>query len=402
MSLVKSPAKAAQKGRVSHPFHRRAALRLLGLGVGFGVAFEMGCGGEPPDGDVVPAGSRQSANVPDGAIIRTILGDVRPADVSGSTLMHEHLGTGHPEEIGDNAGKVTNPTQDAAWMTEELTAAKAAGLGCIVAAQTSMPGTANVAYLTQLAWATGLHIVAAGSYYHADTYPPGVATKRDEEIADDLVRGAQEGHLGAFGEVGMTNNVPDLDPLEKKVFRAMALAQQRTGLPIFTHTNYSTGEHVSMDAGLKQLDILEAAGATLQNVAIGHVCCLDDPMVAVAKRIAQRGAFVAFDRVTRQQQWVPDARKVIMVKALLDAGLIDRLLISSDYIGRVNTSVGEINAYGPLHTREGGPGYARPMKLFMPLLRKAGVSDAAIHQLTVENPRRFLAFVPVHSKESSS
>ena len=44
--------------------------------------------------------------------------------------------------LGDNAGKVTNPTQDAAWMTEELTAAKEAGLGCIVAAQTSMPGAA--------------------------------------------------------------------------------------------------------------------------------------------------------------------------------------------------------------------------------------------------------------------
>jgi phosphotriesterase-related protein len=156
-----------------------------------------------------------------------------------------------------------------------------------------------------------------------------------------------------------------------------------------------------MEIGLRQLDILEAAGARLPNVAIGHMCCLDDPMVSVAKRIAARGAFVAFDRVTRQQQWVPDARKVRMVQAMLDAGLVDRLLISSDYIGRVNTAVGEINACGRLHAREGGPGYARPMKLFLPLLRKAGVSEAAIRRLTVDNPRRFLAFVPVGSRTSS-
>ena len=84
-----------------------------------------------------------------------------------------------------------------------------------------------------------------------------------------------------------------------------------------------------------------------------------------------------------------------MLRALLDAGLEDHLLISSDYIGRVNTSVGEVNLYpGPLHARDKGPGYARPLLLFVPLLRKAGVSERAIQQLTVDNPRRFLAFVP--------
>jgi phosphotriesterase-related protein len=328
-------------------------------------------------------------------VIRTVLGDVDPASLSAVTLMHEHLGAGRIEPDSSDTA-VTNPTQDANWMAAELTAAKRAGVGCVVAAETVLPGADNFAYLKALSQRTGLRIVAAGAYYTSSTYPKDVATKTEEAIASDLVAAARRG-LGAFGEFGMLNDEASLSAVERKVFRAVAKAQQRTGLPIFTHTNYATGPHVSMEAGLRQLDALEGAGARLANVAIGHVCCLDDPMVRIAKAIAKRGAFVAFDRLTRQQQWVPDAKKVAMIRTLLDAGLVNRLLLSSDYIGRIiNTSVGEVKAYpGPLNARDGGPGYARSLLLFVPQLRKAGVSEQTIHQLTVENPKRFLSFTPV-------
>jgi phosphotriesterase-related protein len=367
---------------------RRRILRLLGAGAGIGAAWELGLVPTALDGRQSPPGG--TTTVPAGrAIIRTVSADLDPATLTGPTLMHEHLGFGR----GD--GQASNPTQDPAWMAEELAAARKAGLTCIVSAQTAFPGAENLTYLRGLSAKTGVHIVAAGAYYSAQTYPRDVQAKSEEQIADDFVASARTGRLGAFGELGMMNDTPDLEPIEKKVFRAIAMAQARCGVPIFTHTNYSTGSRVSMDAGLRQLDELEKGGARLSSVAIGHVCCLDDPMVDVAKRIARRGAFVAFDRVTRQQQWVPDAKKVVMVKALLDAGLANRLLLSSDYIGRINTAVGEVSAYpGPLHAREGGPGYARPLLLFVPLLRNAGVPEATISQLTVDNPRRFLSFVP--------
>jgi phosphotriesterase-related protein len=369
---------------------RRQALTLFGAGAGLtwavSEAARLGAGA---------AGQRGSSTGPSGTIVRTVLGDVAPAAISGTTLMHEHLGSGSPElPVGGSSVPATDPTRDVAWMLEELTAARKAGLGCIVAAQTVLPGPGNVPYLERLARATGLHIVAAGAYYSARTYPKDVAAKTEDEIADDLVRAATSGRYGAFGEFGMLNDTADLDPVERKVFRAVARAQARTGIPIFTHCNYSTGANVSMDIGLRQLDVLESAGASIRSVAIGHVCCLDDPMVDVATRIAKRGAFVAFDRVTRQQQWVPDEKKASMVRALVDAGLVDQILLSSDYIGRINDSVGEVNTYGPLHTREGGPGYARPVVLFLPHLRKAGVDERAIARLMVDNPRRFLTFEP--------
>ena len=39
-------------------------------------------------------------------------------------------------------------------------------------------------------------------------------------------------------------------------------------------------------------------------------------------------------------------------------------------------------------------GYARPITNFVPRLRAAGATDDVLHRITVDNPRRFLAFVP--------
>ena len=335
-------------------------------------------------------------DIPRGGIIRTIRGDLDPNTIGGATLMHEHLGTGRAPAARGGVVPEPNPTTDREWMAQELTLAREkGGLGMLVAAATNIPGPDNAEYLTFLSQRSNVHLIAAAAYYTKQTYPAGTDTIGEEELADMLVRGAASARLGAFGELGVTNDAADLDPVERKVFRAFGRAQARTGLPIFTHNNYSTGPNVPMDMAVRQLDALEAGGANPKSIALGHVCCLFDPMVDVAKRVARRGAFVAFDRVTRQVQWVSDERRIVMLKALLDAGLEHSILLSSDYIGRVNTSVGEVNGYpGPLHARDGGPGYARPLLLFVPQLRKAGIPDAVIRRITQDNPRRFLTFVP--------
>lgn len=381
---------------------RRRALRLLGGAAAVGIAAQLEWL------DDVSAVSRAQAPtggakipVPAGGVIRTITGDIDPNSLTGGTLMHEHLGNGRAPQArgGGGALPVDNPTQDPAWMAEELTIARKNGnLGCIVAAGLNMPGPENAAYLTRLSQESGVRIVAAAAYYTPQSYPRGTDTIDEDGIVELIVKGARDLGLGAYGELGCTNDEADLLPIEKKVFRAFAKAQARTNLPIFTHTNYSTGPNVSMDMALRQLDTLESAGGKAPSIAIGHVCCYDDPMVDVAKRVARRGAFVAFDRMTRQQQWVSDERRIEMIKAMLDAGLVDSLLISSDYIGRINTGTGEIPGYpGSLHGRDGGPGYARPFILAVPRMMKAGIPVDAIRRITVDNPRRFLTFVPTNA-----
>jgi len=374
---------------------RRDVLRFMGTA---GLTLGAGAGLERFIGHALGAQAPAAANritVPAGGIIRTIRGDLDPNTITGATLMHEHVGSGRPPS-GRGPNVEPNPTTDSEWMVQELTVAHdKAGLGMLVAANPTIPGPENALYLTELSRRSNVHLVAAAAYYLRANYPPGTDTIAEEELAELIVRGAASARLGAFGELGVANNTADLDPVERKVFRAFGRAQARTNVPIFTHNNYATGANVPMDMALRQLDALEAGGANPKSIALGHVCCLFDPMVDVARRVARRGAFLAFDRVTRQQQWVSDANRIIMLKALLDAGLEQSILLSSDYIGRVNTNVGEVNGYpGPLHGRDGGPGYARPLVLFVPQLRQAGIPDDVIRRITQDNPRRFLTFVP--------
>jgi len=114
-------------------------------------------------------------------------------------------------------------------------------------------------------------------------------------------------------------------------------------------------------------------------VAIGHSCCLDDPAADVIRQIAKRGAWVGFDRVTGGL--VPDDKKVAMILAFLDAGHADRLLLSADYNFTARSAA--------------RPGYAVTLTMFAPKLRQAGVSEEILRRITIDNPRRFLAFVPV-------
>jgi len=155
-------------------------------------------------------------------------------------------------------------------------------------------------------------------------------------------------------------------------------AHLRNHLPIFTHNAYGTGPNVPKDAGLRQLDAFESVGVSPGRVAIGHSCCLDDPSAEVVKEIAKRGAYVGFDRVTGGL--VPDDKKVAMILAFLDAGYIDRLLLSSDYNFTARS--------------DARPGYGITLTVFAPKLRKAGVTDEMLRRITIDNPRQFLAFVP--------
>ena len=174
--------------------------------------------------------------------------------------------------------------------------------------------------------------------------------------------------MGALGEIGTWD---EFTPDERKVFRAVCRVHLATGLPIFTHTNFGKG-------ALEQLDLLESVGVPPQRIAIGHVGGLIDPQVEVHKTLCKRGAYVGFDR----QGGAGDARQVPMVMALIEAGYADNLLFSSDF------------SIAAQLKRNGGPGYAQTLTVFAPKLRQGGVKEETLHGIMVDNPRRFLAFVP--------
>jgi phosphotriesterase-related protein len=310
------------------------------------------------------------------AVIRTVLDDVRPESLgTKATLFHEHL-SWEWAKVRGTSDAPPGPAKDPAPIVEQLNTAAGEGVGCIVDAGTTDVGR-DVGLLKQVAAQTSVHIVACVGLYMERTYPADTVTRSEEAIADDVVREAQGERYGALGEIGETPNAP-MSPLERKVFRSIGRAHLRTNLPIFTHNAYGTGPNVPRDAGLRQLDAFESVGVDPRRVAIGHTCCLDDPKAEVAIELAKRGAFVGFDRATGGQ--VPDDKKVVMVLAFLAAGLADRLLLSADYNFTARSAA--------------RPGYASALTVFVPKLRQAGVSDALLRQITIDNPRRFLAFVP--------
>jgi phosphotriesterase-related protein len=198
---------------------------------------------------------------------------------------------------------------------------------------------------------------------------------------DEFVSDAQAQRWGAFGEIGSSL---ETHPDERKMMRAVAKAHHRTGLPIFTHTPHESCQKCA----LEQFDIYESAKVNPRNLCIGHLSDLkDDPKAQTPIAIAKRGAFVGFDTVGHElgvsaTTNVTDRMKLQMVLAVLDAGLEDQILLSSDM------------AHNRQLKANFGDGFSAVLVTFVGKLRYAGVKDSTIHKILHDNSRRFLAFTP--------
>lgn len=375
------------RDRHSNGWTRRQVLTALATSAGVGVVLEASvttAGGQAPAPGAT--GPRTSPTFPRGAIIRSLLRDLDPAMLGrGALLFHEHLsynndffarlGSEGPQRPGSPlAGPFTgrNFMEDLDWMTAELQAAAKDGVGAVVDGGHADMGT-DVEFLRLLSKRSGMPIIKGGGFYRQLTYPPRIAKMAEAELVEELVRHARDQRWGAFGEIGTSD---EITPDERKVLRAVGKAHVQTGLPIFSHT--ANGK-----AAMQQLDIFEAEGVDFNHLVIGHMCCYFDPNPwrEVHAAIAKRGAYVGFDRVGGEQA-AADRPRVEMVLAFLDGGHETRALLASDF------------SFQSSAKRGGGGGVARAVTKFVPMLRERGVKDDALHRILVDNPRRFLAFVP--------
>ena len=363
---------------------RRDAMRLLGAGT---AGFVAACGGEATSDPAAPASAGETAVPPptaaDQPIIRTILRDVAPDELGdGAILMHEHLSATRPYPFGPPPRREVPPhfTGDVELITEEVRIAGTEGVACIVDGGHADMGR-DLDALRTIAERSGVQIVASGGFYTERAYPPDIATKTVEQITDELVADTDAERFGAYGEIGTSG---EMTADERKVLTAVARAHRRTGVPIFTHNAYvgklARGP-VPSEAALWQLDLFEEEGVDLGHLVIGHLCCLDQPAAEVTVEVARRGAFIGFDRVNWDAM-LEDEKRVGMVMRIVEAGHADKLVLASDFYLRT-----ELKA-------EGGPGYAKTVTQFAPMLREAGLDDASVRSLIADNPRRWLAFTP--------
>jgi phosphotriesterase-related protein len=350
---------------------RREALKIAGAGAAALAAAPM-------------SALAQTPAFPKGAIIRTLFKDYAPEELAGgATLFHEHvsLGPDFGERFRAAAAAVLaaqgvppaarpsgpppapagpDPQRDVTLMSEELRKTQADGVVCLVDAGLEGAGM-DLDFIREASKRSGLPIVKGAGFYTQPFYPKEIATLSEEQITRALIRQADEYPAGAFGEIGSGD---EITALERRVFRAVGKAHLATNLPIFTHTG------IPGKSALEQLDLLEDAGVDPRRVAIGHLGNLRDANVYVHKTICRRGAFIGFDRQGGGD--AADTPVVPLVMAMLEAGFADQLLFSGDAFR----------------------GYGRVITAFLPKLRAAGVGDDVLRRITVDNPRRFLAFVP--------
>jgi phosphotriesterase-related protein len=344
-------------------YTRRQALQFLGIGAAASIAR-----------------AAEGPAFPKGAIIRAVLRDYAPEELAGAaTLFHEHLqlapdfnakftaatnavreANGLPPLQGRGGAGRGGPDiqHNVDLMVAEVAKAKSEGVGCLVDGGHPDMGR-NIDFIRQVSMKSGMPIVAGGGFYTQPFYPKEISSMSEEQIVKALIKQADDDTLGAFGEIGSWD---EITAEERKVFRAVGKAHVATNLPIFTHTG------IPGKSAIEQLDLLEDAGAKPEHIVIGHLGNLVDPKVYVQKVICKRGAFVGFDR----QGGRNDEQQVPMVMALIEAGFADHLMFSSD----------------------ASSGYGKTLTVFLPKLKAAGVSDDMLHKITVDNPRRFLAFIP--------
>jgi phosphotriesterase-related protein len=267
----------------------------------------------------------------------------------------------------------------------ELSAFRDAG-GATVVDVSSVGLRGDVERIRRLAEHSGLNIIVATGCYVAPSLPPWVAERDVDQLTEWMIQELTVGidgtdiRAGIIGELGVSED--RMHPDEEKVLRAAAAAQSETGAPITIHNAIPHERQ-----GFKVLRILDAGGADLSRVIMGHMT-QSVPDIAYHRAIADTGAVLEFDRFGAElynDSWggknyceQRDAEVVVEIADLVRKGYGDRVLISHDIGFKV-----QLSSYG-------GLGYAHIPRRVVRYLTNLEVPEEAIHEMTVANPARLL------------
>ena len=304
----------------------------------------------------------------DNVRIHTVLGEIEPS-VLGRTLMHEHIFC----DMYRVTGRLNELLNDEALSVNELAALRKAGGTALVEVTTPDLGRDPEA-LCRVAEKTELHIIMGTGWYRQPFYPPEIDRLLMNELADMIIAELTDGvegtgiPAGIIGEIGVHSDYATAQ--EERVLRAAARAQKATGAPLTTHASM-------YPVGLLQLEVLKDEGADLSRVIIGHCDTYLDQSYHLA--ILEAGAYVQFDTVGRNHM-NPDSRRARAFVELVRLGWRDKLLLSSDRCHR-----SDLCAFG-------GVGYDYVFTGFFDLLRAMDIDDETLDTITIENPRRALAW----------
>jgi 5-phospho-D-xylono-1,4-lactonase len=265
------------------------------------------------------------------AFIRTVLGDlteVRP----GVVYAHEHLIIDSPF-IEARYPEIHLHDPDAA--IAEVSGCAARGVVLMVDAMPACSGR-DIGRLTEISGRTGVDVVASTGLHHPRYYGNGHWTTRvsADELTGLFVADLTEGidqfdytapivrrSAARAGIIKVATGGAGLTDRDRRVLTAAGLASIQTGAPILTHCEQGLG-------GDDQLDLLTALGVPASSVLLSHVDKTNDP--AYLKHLAQAGATLEFDQLTRDHAEGVRAPTIALITGLVAAGYGDRVAIGTD------------------------------------------------------------------------
>lgn len=306
-----------------------------------------------------------------GKKIRTVTGDIDASAVK-KAMVHEHLAIDLTRVRGDNTS-VLGDEETLPALQEEIQQLKEYGFNTIVEL-TNIGMGRNPLVLRRISEATGFFIVASTGFYKEDFYPQEVFAMKETELVDKLTAEIMEGmdgtgiKAGIYGEIGSSFGC--ITPAEEKVLRSVARSHKITGAPISTHCELGT-------MGLEQRKILEEEGVSPDRVSFGHQDLNED--IVVQLELLKWGAYIQFDTIGKAGYRSDEAR-IQNLLHLLDKGYENQIMLSCDI-----TRKSYLRKFG-------GYGYTYLHTNFLKELEKRNVPGRIIEKMTVENPRRFLAF----------
>ena len=310
--------------------------------------------------------------------VNTVLGPVEPAEF-GFTLSHEHVATNsagihhtYPEFIDRQGIK----EQAVAALKE----AYDEGVRTIIDVSTFDLGR-DIGLMQEVSRESGVQIVAATGNHLA--VPRSFGEVSPDLIAPLYVREIEDGIEGTGIKAGVIKVASDrggITPQQEVILRAAARTHHRTGVPISTHT-WSPDR-----VGDQQVRILQEEGVDLNRVYIGH--SNDDTDMDYLLGLLDKGVWLGLDRYPgRIAPGIPNwEQRTEIVKKLIDAGHTRRIMLSHDYSVPKARTAPEMQE----ERRRANPdGYNFISRKVLPRLKELGASEADIHQIMEDNPRRF-------------
>lgn len=320
--------------------------------------------------------------------VETVRGPVDVADL-GRTLMHEHVFVLSTEILTNYGGDWWDEESRVSDAVDKLRALRERGISTIV--DPTVIGLGR--YLPRVQrineQVPDLHIVAATGLYTFDELPhyfhyrgPGTLLGGPELLAELFVHDIRTGIADTGVKAAFLKCVVEekgLTPGVERVARAVAQTSVETGAPITVHTN------AAHRTGTLALDLFESEGVDLTKVVIGHSGDSND--LDYLRALMDRGATAGMDRFGLDM-FNPTADRVATIAALVAQGYTDRLVLAHDAACYMDYFSGEgtqqlLNAAAPNWN------FTHIPDDVLPALTAAGVSEAELQTMLVDNPARY-------------